>query len=322
MKNLPKRLYRWTVGAGRLVTALFALWAAVSVAVAWLVARGDVTVPAWAIGVLIFAVGLAIAGAFMAGRGRRLFPTAATELEGRLEIASNYLLYTEDFMSALREAVSAGAPQALERLPRLRELLLDAVVQSINTEPGEHVRCALFVPREDPDGLWLVARYDRGHTEGVKKLRLYPDARSVAGASLTTQEPIYVPDADADPRVQATTGGRRPVKTLLCLPSFQFGASGATPLGVLSVTSNKVDAFDEADQAFISLCANLIGLLEFATQLFEAVDKLRQAVRVLERGTGIMEVAATADEETPAEDAETGEESDSDDATSRPPSTV
>lgn len=315
MKHLPKRLYHWIVGAGRLATALLAIWTLISIGVAWLVARGDVTVPAWAAGVLLFLVGVGLAAAFFAGRGRRLFPTTATELEGRLEIASNYLLYTEDFMSAFREAASGGAQHALEHLPRLRDLLLDAVVQSINTQAGEHVRCALFVPRDEPDGQWLVARYYRGHTEGVRNLRLHADGRSVAGAALSTQEPIYVADADADPRVQQTVGGRHPVKTLFCLPSFSFGPGGSTPLGVLSVTSNKLDAFDEADQAFISLCANLIGLLEFAIQLFESVDRLKQAVRVLERGTGVLGALAVA--EAPQEG-----DGGAADASSDPPSTV
>lgn len=292
-----KRLYHWIVGAGRLVAALFAFWTAVSIALPWLLARGDVTLPAWGISLVIFGLGVVAAASFAAGRGRRLLPSVATELEQRLEVASNYLLYAEDFMSTFREAVSSGADEALQRFPRLRDLLLDAVVQSINTRPGEHVRCVFFVQRGEDDGTRpLVAKHHRGHTMGVEQLRLHPDGRSVAGAALTTQQPVYVPDASRDPRVQSTVGGHHPVKTLLCLPSFPFGTSGPTPLGVLSVTSNKLDAFDDADQAFISLCANLIGLLEFATQIFEAVDKLRQTVRLLERGTGIL-ASVTEDQE-------------------------
>jgi hypothetical protein len=279
MPRFLKRLLRIFTALGRSASQALALWTLASIIVAALLVWKDWHAPAWLLFIAVALIPIALSLGFGIGLTFGTSAEEAARLEADLQVAHNYLAQTEDFMESFRESIGLGPPGALERLPRLRDLLFDAVVQNVNTGRGEHVRCVFLVPVDEGGERMLAPKYHRGHTDAVRRLRLHADGRSVAGHAFTTREVVYVPDADADPRVQQTPA-TRPVKTLLCLPTFPFIPQSMEPIGVLSVASNRENAFDSLDQAFISLCGALIGLLEFATQLLQAADRVRRLTRI------------------------------------------
>jgi hypothetical protein len=194
-----------------------------------------------------------------------------------VQIATNYIKHVRDFMEGLRlSAIGLPPTDAVIRLTSLRDLLFDAIIQGVHSEPGEHIRCALFAPQQQDGVTVLRVRMHRGHTHRVEHLTL--QMTSIAGIAYTSQRAEYVSDAENDPRVERTTAGRV-VKTLYCLPLFKFGgvASGPPPgpIGVFSVASSRADAFTETDRAFISACADMIAVVEFFIGLWEAVRSIQ-----------------------------------------------
>jgi hypothetical protein len=236
----------------------------------------DHSVPAWvplAVGALAL---LLIPLSYLLGRRawRQLSPETAERARDQLHAATAYLSHVDDFHYLLREAF-VRPEQSLENLEKLRRVVFDTLVQGVNVEHGEHIRCAFLVPRKVGGETRLVIRYHQGHTAmGEQKLALYADPRSIAGTAFTEGKPIYIPDAGKDPRMQKTTGGRE-IGTLYCLPVFEYGAGEAKALGVLSVSSNRVGAFaSKADEEFVSICASMIAMLEVLTVLLQAFRDL------------------------------------------------
>lgn len=64
------------------------------------------------------------------------------------------------------------------------------------------------------------------------------------------------------------------MKTLYCLPSYSYvPEAGTHPSGVFSVASNRADAFNPSDQAFVAACADFVPLVElFIELLTEGAD--------------------------------------------------
>jgi len=238
--------------------------------IAWRVRKEEV--PAWVLAVVVGFFLLAAAAVFFAGRRsyRRLPPTAAERAREELGVARTYLRHVTDFMVGLRLAIVEGATPAdtVRRLRALRDLVFDAMIQGLNTAPGELIRCALLTPVEENGVTVLRAREHRGHTHRVAHLAL--GMTSVAGRAFVERRPIYLPDAATSPLVQRTVGGRR-IGTLFCLPSYSFSrdADQGAPTGVLSLSSNHDDGFTESDRAFITACADMLSLLEFYIGIFE-----------------------------------------------------
>ena len=223
------------------------------------------TVGAW-VPVLV-AVVLGLAYAVERYRRSRKPPGLADRAINELAVARQYLNHVRDFMEGLRlSAIGLNPDQAIPRLETLRALLFDAIIQGINSDPGEHIRCALFEPRDEDGEQVFRVRASRGHTHRVEHLRLH--ATSVAGIAYTTKESVYVPDAANDPRVEKTVAGR-PVNTLYCLPLFTFRADQVEAEGVFSVTSNRTDAFSESDRAFISACSDMVAVVEFFIHIWQ-----------------------------------------------------
>jgi hypothetical protein len=211
------------------------------------------------------------------GRTRRLVADLAKRLQRRqnqvraleeeVEVASLHIGHVRDFGSQLVElfAVSQG-PEAAERLGLLRELIFDAVVQTVHAGRGDLVRCAYFIPVEEGGRVKLRVKHHRGHSGRVEHLRLAADGTSVAGRAFVLGEAQHVPDAEGSAQLQATTGGR-PIRSLLCVPVP--GARASTPQGVFSVASDRVGAFTRADRDFVQACASLVALLEVLAQIIE-----------------------------------------------------
>jgi hypothetical protein len=233
---------------------------------AWLVVHiHDKTVGAWV--PVVVAVVLGLAYALDRYRRSRRPPGLADRAINELAVARQYLSHVRDFMEGLRlSAIGLSPDQAIPRLETLRALLFDAIIQGINSDPGEHIRCALFEPRDEDGEQVFRVRASRGHTHRVEHLKLH--ATSVAGIAYTTKESVYVADAANDPRVEKTVGGR-PLNTLYCLPLFTFRADAVEAEGVFSVTSNRTDAFSESDRAFISACSDMVAVVEFFIHIWQ-----------------------------------------------------
>lgn len=234
----------------------------------------------WVAGMAVGALILVLL-AYLLGRRsyRRLSPESAERAQQELEVARSYLTHVVDFMGELRMALShLPEEEAKRRLESLRDLVFDAIIQGINTSPGEHVRCALFEPVTEGGERWLKVRHSKGHTARVEHLRL--SMNSAAGRAFTQRKPVYIPKARNHPLVEATTAGR-PVETLFCIPAYAFaaGPKGASePSGVFSVASNKANAFSSSDRQFISACADMVVLIGLFTSVQEALIKVKESL--------------------------------------------
>jgi hypothetical protein len=278
---------------GAVVASTAVLLAAGTWLALWLRNRN---LPAWVTVAVATPLVIAVLVAYGLGRMRKkLNPSTAERAVAELEVANAYIKHVSDFMDGLRlSAIGLPSEDALPRLRQLRELVFDAIIQGINSGPGEHIRCALFEPRDEAGDKRLRVRTHRGHTHRVEHLSL--GMGSVAGIAFTTREPLYVPD-EHDPRVEQTNAGR-PVRTLFCLPLYTFRANADAPVGVFSVASNRHDAFSESDRAFISACAGMIGVLEFFIGIWENMPKAPRAPgpgpRAVDPGPGAQPIAPPA----------------------------
>jgi hypothetical protein len=262
------------ISAGHVAEAILALATTFGLAIGGLIWLKDKTLPAWVLVPTVAAVLISIAVAFFLGRRsyRALPASAAQRARDELEVARNYLSYIKDFSWELREALALGPPaESISRLGNLRDLVFDAIIQGINTAPGEHIRCLFLEPVTEGGETTLRPRHHRGHTARVAELRLAADHGSIAGIAFSNREPEYVPNAIADRRVQQTAGGRR-IETLFCLPAFGYRTANPDPIGVFSVASNQPDAFSPSDQIFVAACANIVGLIEFFISIFEGIE--------------------------------------------------
>jgi hypothetical protein len=61
----------------------------------------------------------------------------------------------------------------------------------------------------------------------------------------------------------------------------QKGVASSEPMGVFSVASNIKDTFTVYDQEFISVCASIVGLIEFFIEIFRGIEA-RMGPRAIE----------------------------------------
>ncbi len=100
----------------------------------------DRDVPMWVLIPFALATSALVVGAFLLGRRsyRRLPPNAAERARVEVQVARTYLRHTIDFMEGLRLTIVHGTPaDTTERLDALRDLVFDAIIQGINTGPGD-----------------------------------------------------------------------------------------------------------------------------------------------------------------------------------------
>ena len=247
-----------------------------------LAAFGGRSIEGWHLILPAAALVLAAAVAYFVGRRsyRRLPPNAAERAVEELQVARQYLQHQIDFMAELRTSLLLdGIDVKLRRLEALRRLVFEAITQGIKTEAGERVRCALLEPHvENGEEILRVKNgHHSGHTPRVERLRLRMS--SVAGRALTERAPVYVPDALTSPLVERIPEGRT-IGTLLCLPAYNYRRFGNDRelLGVLSVTSTRTAAFSESDRAFVSACADVLGLIDFLEGTFRAVREAQEPI--------------------------------------------
>ncbi|HEX7251770.1 MAG TPA: GAF domain-containing protein [Thermoanaerobaculia bacterium] len=79
---------------------------------------------------------------------------------------------------------------------------------------------------------------------------VFPVSKGINGAAVAQRKPITVPDVTKDDRYLTTFGTTRSEAIFPVLSS-----DGATVLGTIDVESDRVNAFDAADEQFLSECA-------------------------------------------------------------------
>jgi hypothetical protein len=238
---------------------------------------GDKTILAWQGVAGAALIGLLLAPAYLLGRRsyRQLQRESSERAREELEITRTYLKHIVDFMGELQHALAReSADEKVALLADLRRLVFVAIAQGVKRSPGEYIRCAFLEPAIEDGREVLLTEHFEGHTAAVRKMRL--ELSSVAGRAYVERRGIYEPHATESPIFQQTAGGSHPVETLLCYPAYGFvtATSGPQPVGVISVTSSKRDAFAASDQEFIYICAQILGLIAFFSKQYEHIAAL------------------------------------------------
>lgn len=169
-----------------------------------------------------------------------------------------------DFQSVLARVARELGP-ALELDVVLKSVLsamrslVDFRGGTIQLVDGDHIR---------------VAASDPPISEEVEQSRIRV-GEGISGRAVVTQETIYVPDLDADPRIdpgQRARGSNALMKSYLATPLVCLGEV----IGLLQVDSAKEDAFDEEDRTLLEgLAVQVAGAIESARR-YEAMRDLEQ----------------------------------------------
>ena len=188
--------------------------------------------------------------------------------------------------------MSDADSRALRRLERIAasQALLAEVSRSLGpaSELGATVKPVLAAMRELVEfrggSICLVedqhvrmAASDPAASDEVLALRL-PIGSGIAGRVIETGQTIYVPDLDADQRVDAEvrrTGSNAGMVSYLCVPLVCLGQT----VGLLQVDSSEPDAFDEVDIMLLEgLAAQTASAIESARLIEEMtrIDELKR----------------------------------------------
>ncbi len=185
--------------------------------------------------------------------------------------------------------MAEGAEQRLKRVLEFQSLLAEVSHQiGPARELAPVLRTVLEAMRElvdfrggsiclvDDRGVYVAAADE--DIDPVMAAARVPVGTGLAGRVVTTGEPIYSPDLDADTRVDPDLrrlATNQPTKSYLAVPLVCLGKV----IGVLQVDSVKTNAFDDED----------VGLLQgLATQVAGAIESARhnEEIRNLERLKG------------------------------------
>jgi hypothetical protein len=245
---------------------------------------------AWTFVVVAALAVVLVGAAYLLGRRHRpgVSPVARelkTELEAaqadaeraltEVTVATSYLSSIDDFMSGIREAfaIAPDWASAKARLERVRPVIFDAVIQGINSTRDEHIRCVFFKPHQTEEGVVLRPEHHHGHSTDVEKLELWADERSAAGRAFATGEAIYIEENARTNKQVQDVPQQKPMESLLCLPAFgptPQPTSGTTAVvGVFSVDSTRKRAFALSDREFASVCASMLGLVDYMFGIFQ-----------------------------------------------------
>ena len=143
------------------------------------------------------------------------------------------------------------------------ESLLPTVVQRI-TEAVEADRCAVFL-FDERVGL-LRARAAHGYMAERLADFGYRPGEEIAGQAYATGEPQYVPDLDLVPDLPR----RDEIRAVLAMP---LASPTAGPMGVLSVTSLRPDAFTPDQQRLLETLAGQIARAIENARLYQETER-------------------------------------------------
>jgi len=165
------------------------------------------------------------------------------------------------------------------------ELDHDAVTRTI-VERTRQLTGADGVSLKIIQGDELVSRFGAGIARDHLGLRLKRDA-SLSGQATLSNETVYSPDTQADPRVDAQAAARNGVSSLICAPLNR----GDQVIGALVVMSRKVHAFDDlAVETTRSMAEFVSSVMRNADEL----DSRRQLAEQLRTQSQIVEHMQTA----------------------------
>jgi len=145
-------------------------------------------------------------------------------------------------------------------LPRLMEIITDVLGAD---------RSSLFL--YDSQTRELFSRVAQGDSTGEIR---FPCDRGIAGAVFTSGEPVFIPDAYADPRfnpeVDRKTGYR--TRNILCAP---LHSKNQQIIGVTQVLNKLCGDFDTEDLTLLDALTSQAASALINAQLFERVERAR-----------------------------------------------
>lgn len=163
-----------------------------------------------------------------------------------------YLTHLRDVGKAFGRTRGDGSANMKETM---RREVLEPIRGFLPTVPGEQIKVVWF--RLDADGKHLRMHEQVGHSlEGQTFLRL-TIATSIAGKVYSEGEPYSTGDCENDPYFQAVEKSKA-TGSLACVPVIR----GSEVTGVLSVLSNRDNAFWVSEVAYFAALAAAIGANE------------------------------------------------------------
>jgi GAF domain-containing protein len=151
---------------------------------------------------------------------------------------------------------------------RIRRDVMEPIRDVLPTRPGERLKIVWFRPTKDGKELQMYEQI--GHSpEGQAAMRL-PVGIGAAGLAYDSGDTVFVADISADPRYQRIERGQTE-GSALCAPIKR----GSHVTGVLSVLSNRQNAFWITERRYVEALARAIGALEI---LEEGADSRTEQV--------------------------------------------
>jgi GAF domain-containing protein/two-component sensor histidine kinase len=167
------------------------------------------------------------------------------------------------------------------------EEILEQIVRSVNMTLGYHqvgiglVEGAEVVYRTGVGAFWEQLEY--------KPIRVALDQEGISGLVTKTGEPVLVPDVSKEPRYYPVPGDTK-TRSEFVLPLKTKDAV----IGVLAVSSERLDGFDETDLTVLQSLAHQAALALENARLFEAEQLRAEQFRVIsavgQRITSILEI--------------------------------
>jgi hypothetical protein len=244
----------------RALTALLLLGAAGLGLLVW---NGG-SVPAWAavlvvVLVLAVAVGLGVRAGRLARRVGELEELTADyeDLDDAADrygwAIDRYELYTDHIADVLErlQRVLSNELQGVT-IPDYIERGIISPARDVLQGPHEEIRISVLLPDGDR---WRMV-WSAGHSLDGQRSYNQRIADTLSRVAYEEDEAQYWPDVTKDDRFRPSPQATRPFHSMLSQPI----RNGADAVGVLNVISTKIDAFDAAEQRYLTSLASVIGV--------------------------------------------------------------
>jgi PAS domain S-box-containing protein len=181
------------------------------------------------------------------------------DAQHRLEIELNRLRDERERaaareVGALRHLVDLHADVAtLDSEESALTAVVQAAMQVVPHGDGAVIELPEDLPQDGGEGAREVLRYRAVTGTLADQLGQVVDRhRSLSGRSYNTRSLLHSRDTEDDPRVDAAACRRTGIRSMLVAPLL----AGREALGVIKVSSGRADAFDEVDEAALTMLAH------------------------------------------------------------------
>lgn len=205
------------------------------------------SVPAW----------LAVAVVFVLTAGAITRDRRAARREGTLrrEIGRNseYSLHVQNSLDAIQRVFSGDVDAEIPYF--LDQAVLEPAQRILSEKPAEMVRLSVLLPADDDPSLWSM-RWSAGHSAIGKLKYAEPIKETLARHAYESGEPQYWPDTSKQTEFEQNPLASAPMRSLVSIPIKE----GDEILGVFNAISSERDAFDDAEQTFLTSLAGVVAV--------------------------------------------------------------